>query len=74
MLQFYTVGKVTQDVFKQSGNIDYQPYALKNGLYQKAWPEYLDLIDQVWEPYLEGQLQFKEAIAQAVDQMPAEKK
>jgi len=74
VLQFYTVGKVTQDVLKQSGNIDYQPYALKNGLYQRAWPEYLDLIDQVWEPYLEGQLKFKEAIVQAVNQMPAEKK
>ncbi len=74
VLQFYTVGKVTQDVLKQSANLEYQPYALKNGLYQKAWPEYLDLIDQVWEPYLEGQLNFKEAITQAVDQMPAEKK
>ncbi|MFZ6732085.1 hypothetical protein ACO0LG_09210 [Undibacterium sp. Ji42W] len=74
VLQFYTVGKITQDVLKQSANLDYQPYALKNGLYQKAWPEYLDLIDQVWVPYLDDELKFQQAIEQAVNQMPGEKK
>lgn len=74
VLQFYTVGKITQDVLKQSGHHDYQPYALKNGLYQKAWPEYLDLIDQVWIPYLDDELNFQQAIERAVNQMPAEKK
>ncbi|MCH8622464.1 hypothetical protein [Undibacterium sp. TS12] len=74
VLQFFTVGKVTQDVLKQSGNLEYQPYALKNGLYQKAWPEYLGVIDQVWIPYMDGELNFRQAIEQAVDQMPVEKK
>ncbi|MFZ6743371.1 hypothetical protein ACO0LC_09110 [Undibacterium sp. JH2W] len=74
VLQFYTVGKVTQDVLKQSGKLEYQPYALKNGLYQQAWPEFLDLIDQVWIPYLDGESSFQKAIEQAVNQMPGEKK
>ncbi|MFZ6656760.1 hypothetical protein [Undibacterium sp. TJN19] len=74
VLQFFTVGKLTEDVLKERGNLDYQPYALKNGLYQRAWPEYIAVIDNTWIPYMENQMNFQQAIERAVEQIPTEAK
>lgn len=41
----------------------YMPYAIREGLYQRGWNSYLQLLTQFWQPYLEGKATFDDAIA-----------
>jgi hypothetical protein len=44
----------------------YTPYAFREGLYQRGWQSYLDLLARFWQPYLQGQVSFEDAIAHIV--------
>ena len=41
----------------------YTPYAIREGLYQRGWNSYLQLLTQFWQPYLDGKATFDDAIA-----------
>ena len=45
---------------------EYTPYAKREGLYQRGWESYLALLTRYWQPYLEGQTTFDDAIAHMV--------
>jgi hypothetical protein len=45
---------------------DYKPYAEREGLYQHGWENYLQLLTRYWQPYLQGQVTFDDAIAHMV--------
>ena len=32
----------------------YTPYAVREGLYQRGWNNYLDVLQRFWQPYLVG--------------------
>ncbi len=49
-----------------SGDRDYTPYAKREGLYQRGWENYLQILTRYWEPYLEGRVTFDDAIAHMV--------
>jgi hypothetical protein len=49
-----------------SQNIQYTPYAKREGLYQRGWENYLQLLTRYWQPYLDGQTTFDNAIAHIV--------
>jgi hypothetical protein len=71
-VQFYTVGEVTREVLKRRGNIDYQPFALKNGVYTHGvWAAYLTLIQTSWVQYMRGDIDMHEALIQMVDKLPS---
>jgi len=44
----------------------YIPYAVREGLYQRGWNEYLELLTRFWQPYLDGKVTFDDAIAHMV--------
>jgi hypothetical protein len=47
-------------------NAQYTPYAKREGLYQRGWENYLQLLTRYWQPYLDGQTTFDNAIAHMV--------
>jgi len=51
---------------RNSRDADYTPYAMREGLYQRGWENYLTLLTRYWQPYLEGRTTFDNAIAHMV--------
>ena len=79
-LVFYTTGEVLRPVLGSSdgsaGGHDgsasgggYMPYALREGLYQRGWNDYLKLLQKFWQPYLDGTASFDDAIARMVSSL-----
>jgi hypothetical protein len=44
----------------------YTPYAIREGLYERGWKDYLDLLTRFWQPYLDNKSTFDDAIARMV--------
>ena len=44
----------------------YTPYAVREGLYRRGWENYFQMLTRYWQPYLEGQVTFDDAIAHMV--------
>src|SRR5579885_3047878 len=74
-LVFYTTGEVIRPIVASDGAAQgqtslgsdaYTPYAFREGLYQRKWEQYLDLLKRFWQPYLDGKVTFDDAIAHIV--------
>jgi len=79
-LVFYTTGEVIRPIMARNkppligadgsptaqAQPAYKPYAMREGLYQRNWDRYLELLTTFWQPYLEGQASFDDAIARMV--------
>lgn len=76
-LVFYTTGEVLRPVLTSGKSApggkdaadagdNYTPYALREGLYQRGWSGYFLLLQQFWQPYLDGTATFDDAIARMV--------
>jgi hypothetical protein len=77
-LIFYTTGEIIRPVVAGTspGDADdgtpgggYVPYAVREGLYQRGWDDYLKLLQRFWQPYLEGRATFDDAIARMVSSL-----
>jgi hypothetical protein len=81
-LVFYTTGEVIRTVLRSSsappsagdkGNggpaSGYNAYAFREGLYQRGWKTYLELLQRFWQPYLDGKATFDDAIARMVSSL-----
>ena len=44
----------------------YVPYAVREGLYKRGWENYLRILNQYWQPYLDGRVDFSDAVAHMV--------
>jgi hypothetical protein len=44
----------------------YVPYAVREGLYKRGWEDYLRVLTQYWQPYLDGNVSYDDAIAHMV--------
>jgi hypothetical protein len=44
----------------------YTPYAIREGLYQRGWNDYYQLLIRFWQPYLDSKSTFDDAIARMV--------
>jgi len=60
-LLFYTAGE-----FARRHLEDYTPYAVKNGLYDRAWPGAQEVLQKDWQPYLDGKIDRQTAIGRLV--------
>jgi hypothetical protein len=58
---FYTTGEIVRRHLD-----NYTPYALKNGLYDRAWAGAPEVLDADWKPYLNGKVDFATAIRRVV--------
>ncbi len=63
----------TQDAVAPKPNISqaghreaYTPYAIREGLYERGWNDYLQLLTRFWQPYLDNNSTFDDAIARMV--------
>jgi len=69
-LLFYTTGEVIRPaVFSADGSATkagYVPYAVREGLYKRGWQDYLRVLTEYWQPYLDGNATFDDAIAHMV--------
>jgi len=82
-LVFYTTGEVIRTVLTSSsatpqdkggsvsgnGGAGYSAYAVREGLYQRGWKNYLELLQRFWQPYLDGKASFDDAIARMVSSL-----
>jgi hypothetical protein len=72
---FYTTGEAVKNVLSQANENgggtgqSYTPYAVREGLYTRGWSNYLRVIEQFWQPYLEGRMDFSDAIARMVSSL-----
>ena len=80
-LIFYTTGEVIKPIMNaesessqgggtasngEAAEPEYVPYAEREGLYQRGWQGYYQLLTRFWQPYLDGQATFDDAIARMV--------
>ena len=71
-LLFYTTGEVIRPLALDSSGpaggsaSGYVPYAVREGLYKRGWENYLRLLTEYWQPYLDGRVTFDDAIAHMV--------
>jgi hypothetical protein len=71
-LLFYTTGELIRPLaLDGSGSAGgsasgYVPYAVREGLYKRGWENYLRLLTEYWQPYLDGRVTFDDAIAHMV--------
>lgn len=49
-----------------SDDSDYAPNAKRENLYQRGWESYIPVLTRYWQPYLQGQVTFDDAIAHMV--------
>lgn len=80
-LVFYTTGEVIRTVLTSSASskggdkgdgvsaIGYNTYAFREGLYERGWKNYLELLQRFWQPYLDGRATFDDAIARMVSSL-----
>jgi hypothetical protein len=61
------------DMVSPAGNIapvthrePYTPYAIREGLYERGWKDYLEILTRFWQPYLDSKSTFDDAIARMV--------
>jgi hypothetical protein len=69
-LLFYTTGEVIRplrlDSADATSSSGYVPYAVREGLYKRGWENYLRVLTQYWQPYLDGGVTFDDAVAHMV--------
>jgi hypothetical protein len=72
-LLFYTTGEVIQSLMKSDPSANsmslvntYTPYAVRENLYKRGWEDYLRVLNQYWQPYLDGKVTFDDSIAHMV--------
>jgi len=78
-LVFYTTGEVIRTVLTSPASpgdqgeghpgTGYSAYAVREGLYQRGWKNYLELLQRFWQPYLDGKATFDDAIARMVSSL-----
>ena len=65
VVQFYLTGVAVQDVLRRRG-VDYAPYLYSTGLFDRAWSNYRQTIEDVWMPYIRGTATRAQAIERTV--------
>ena len=83
-LIFYTTGEVIKPLLNASGKSArdkpgpggsavekeaYVPYAIREGLYQRGWNDYYQLLTRFWQPYLDSEVTFDDAVAHMVSSL-----
>lgn len=73
ILFFHAVGWETGRRLAETGVPGYQPYLVRAGLYERAWPEWREPLARHWVPYLEGAVGLDEAVRRVLEGVRAER-
>ncbi len=68
---FDAVGITTADVLARNGRPGYVEYAEKNGVYRRAWPQYVPLLHDEWRAWIAGRGSMKAAVDAMLTRQPA---
>jgi hypothetical protein len=68
---FYLTGEVVRQALAERG-VAYVPYVYANGLFERAWPQMREPLEQSWRPYVDGQVALDAAVRQVVAAVPSE--
>lgn len=83
-LIFYTTGEVMKPLLNAGARSSaekpltggpiaekegYVPYAVREGLYQRGWNDYYQLLTRFWQPYLDSKVTFDDAVAHIVSSL-----
>jgi hypothetical protein len=72
LLPFFATGKAVQARLGTQGVRDYVPYAYREGMLERASPAYREVLERVWQPYVDdGSVSMAEAAKQTVEALPA---
>lgn len=63
-LIFYTTGELARRDLDGVGVHDYEPYAEKQGLWERGWQDYRSVLALFWGAHLDGHLSLDDAISQ----------
>jgi len=69
LLLLFTTGKAVQARLAQQGVADYMPYVYRDG-FEPSLPAYREMLERVWQPYLDGRVPMADAAKQIVDALP----
>lgn len=61
---FYATGEIVRRRIP-----GYEPYALRHGLWERAWPDHLDVLEAEWKPWLDGGRDLDAAIRGLVEKL-----
>ncbi len=68
---FDAVGVTVSDVLARDGTPGYVQYAEKNGVHQRAWPQYVPLLHDDWRAWIAGRGSLKAAVDAMLARQPA---
>lgn len=63
---FYTVGELVKRELHKEKDPAYQPYAYRFGVYDRGWQSIRAGLEKDWQPYLDGKVDFPQALAKLV--------
>jgi hypothetical protein len=63
---FYTTGEVVKRRLAEDGIRAYVPYAYQHRLYTRSWTRFQGVLEQAWQPYLDGTISFEDALRNVV--------
>ena len=63
---FYTAGELARRELQKNGQSNYQPYAYRNGVWDRRWQPLREALERDWQPYLDGRVTFDSAMQAVV--------
>lgn len=63
----YTPGRIAEDVFNASALRPYTMVWVVNGLFTDVWPQYYAVLEQHWQPYMDGKTDRVGALTSCVE-------
>jgi hypothetical protein len=69
---FFSTGEVVRRTLEADGIADYVPYAYYNGMFapDSEWRIYARSLEKHWQPYLQGEAEYQQALDGLVGAMP----
>ena len=67
---FYTSGVELRRVLPAPEEATFTPYAYRYGVYRGRWQNYRVLLENDWQPYLDGKVDFADAVHSMVAALP----
>jgi hypothetical protein len=56
----------------EQGVPDYNPYVYNEGLFDRSPPAHREVLERVWQPYVDSRVPMAEAVRQVVEVLPGE--
>lgn len=69
VLIFHTTGEVVQGTIAERTAEEYLPYLYATGLFERAWPELREPVEEWWGAYLDGRISMSRAVEGMLEEL-----